>query len=387
MPVSRASATKLRKSQLPYTTLPNETILLIDNPDALAIWVYLQTRPSGWTVRPTELRKRFKLGRDRSARAMRDLKALGLMTHTEIRGEDGRLAGSVLHVHYEPVVEATGSGEAPPEPNDAEGGHDTPGRQAATKAPSAPGPEGNSTAPSPAEAKASAKDEDDGPDVEDTAAPGQASLLALMDASDPEQRLKEAFETFYNAGLPKRARKKAEKAFARAAKQQSDPVPFAEMLAANIQARLIAGELGFAQLHPSTYLNQERWLDEIDEAGALTSVHGCPDEALYDLFSEVMRKQGLAHKAPKQGFDMFRGTRGHQEMLARWDQLFGTTNPKGRLRYDDEASGLAFWRYAFELVAQKQNFQQSDVTITTFFYRDVFHRAIEGSLRQYGAAR
>lgn len=378
MPISRASATKLRKSQLPYTTLPNDTILMIANPDALAFWVYLQTRPSGWTVRPAELRQRFGLGRDRSARAMRDLRALGLITHTEIRGEDGRLAGSVLHVHYEPATEA-GGGQGEQEGKAIKEASPAPAKSYCN--------EEGSSGPADAKARAQTKDHAQGEDGAGAAAPGQASLLALMDASDPAQRLKEAFETFYSAGLPKKSRKTAEKAFARVAKRQPDPLPFAEMLAANIQARLIAGELGFAQLHPSTYLNQERWLDEIDESGALTSVHSCPDAALYDLFSAVMHERGLTHKVPKQGFDMFRGTRGHQEMLARWDQLFGTTNPKGRLRYDDESSGLAYWRYAFELVAQKHNFQQSDVTISTFFFRDTFHRAVEGSLRQHGAAR
>ncbi|WP_075881823.1 hypothetical protein [Vreelandella massiliensis] len=356
MPISRASATKLKRDHLPYTTVPNATIDRIGNPDALAIWVHLQTKPTGWTVRPTELRKRFSLGRNRFSNAMNELKALGLITQEPLRGESGQLAGTVLHVHYKV---------------DDELDDDYPLASEDETVPRMPADDAKAQNPASAQTDHAAHQEED--------------LLGVVPTEN--QRLEEAFEVFYNAGLPKKKRKYAQKAFERAAKRQPDPMPFAEMLAANIQTRLLAGEVGFAQLHPSTYLNQERWLDEINEDGALSSLHGCPDKALYDLFGEVMREQNLPQKAPTQGFDIFRGSRAHQDMLARWDKLFNTRNPKGRVRYDDTESGLRFWRYAFEVVAKKQNFRQSDVTISNFFHPDVFHRAIEGTLRQHGAAR
>lgn len=280
-----------------------------------------------------------------------------MITQEPVRGDKGKLAGTVLHVHYKTLdtVGCNGAGEC-----------DTSDGKPDNKAPLP-----LDALPTPQEDAASYR--------------GEHDLLGVV--PDDKQQLDDAFATFYNAGLPKKNRKNAEKSFMRVARRQDNPTAFAEMLAANIQARLLAGETGFEKLHPASYLNQERWLDEIDSTGSLASLHGCPDEALYQLFATVMREQNLPHKVPSQGFDIFRGTRAHQDMLVRWDKLFNTYNPDGRLRYNDAQTGLAFWRYAFEVVAKKQNFRQSDVTISNFFHPDVFHRAIEGNLKQHGAAR
>ena len=63
------------------TYTPTENFTIIGNAcfndgrlgfDALAIFTYLRSKPSDWTVRQTELARRFKAGRDRVRRAGAD---------------------------------------------------------------------------------------------------------------------------------------------------------------------------------------------------------------------------------------------------------------------------------------------------------------------------
>lgn len=74
----------------------------------------------------------------------------------------------------------------------------------------------------------------------------------------------DAFEVFWTAGLAKVGKKPAMQKFAAAIKKyRFDPLEFAQRLADDVKARIAAGQLGIDRLHPATYLNQERWNDEI----------------------------------------------------------------------------------------------------------------------------
>jgi len=55
MPIEKATPTILRKTDIDYDIIPRKTINSITNPDALAIWVYLISRPPNWTVRKTDI--------------------------------------------------------------------------------------------------------------------------------------------------------------------------------------------------------------------------------------------------------------------------------------------------------------------------------------------
>lgn len=75
-------------------------------------------------------------------------------------------------------------------------------------------------------------------------------------------------EIFWKAGLCKVGKVKACSAFRskyRAWKKSThgSPPEFASMLASDIRQRLSAGVFGMDKLHPATYLNQERWNDEM----------------------------------------------------------------------------------------------------------------------------
>ena len=82
----------------------------------------------------------------------------------------------------------------------------------------------------------------------------------------PEQiTIDEAFDIFWQAGMKKLNRKKALVIFKRIAKTVPDLKEFALMLYNDVKARL-GKQFGFDSLHPTTYLNGERWEDELPQA-------------------------------------------------------------------------------------------------------------------------
>lgn len=73
-----------------------------------------------------------------------------------------------------------------------------------------------------------------------------------------------AFDTFWSAGMAKVGKAKARARFEKLVRQSSEPPQaLADRLAADVRARLDAGVFGFEKMHPTTYLNGERWNDEI----------------------------------------------------------------------------------------------------------------------------
>jgi len=77
--------------------------------------------------------------------------------------------------------------------------------------------------------------------------------------------IEQAFDIFWQAGMKKLNRKKALVIFTRLAKRSGDPKGFALRLYDDIQSRL-GRQFGFDGLHPTTYLNGERWEDELPQA-------------------------------------------------------------------------------------------------------------------------
>lgn len=73
----------------------------------------------------------------------------------------------------------------------------------------------------------------------------------------------EKFESFWNAGMRKVNKKSAQKVFLKILERHQFDDSFTRMLIQDIQSRLNINQLGFAEMHPTTYLNGERWNDEI----------------------------------------------------------------------------------------------------------------------------
>lgn len=81
-----------------------------------------------------------------------------------------------------------------------------------------------------------------------------------------------AFETFWQAGMRKANRKGARKAFETAVKRHGvAPAEFAQQLADDIGRRIAAEQLGFDRMHPTTYLNGDRWEDDLPPPPAQTN--------------------------------------------------------------------------------------------------------------------
>lgn len=106
-----------------------------------------------------------------------------------------------------------------------------------------------------------------------------------------------AFEVFWTAGMVKTGKKKALAAFASIVKNKHlDPNTFAEQLGVDVQARIKAKQFGFDKLHPTTYLNGERWNDAMPAAndnarGGKPSINdfGNGESAADDPFQSMRR--------------------------------------------------------------------------------------------------
>jgi len=78
----------------------------------------------------------------------------------------------------------------------------------------------------------------------------------------------ELFQRFWTAGMRKVSKKKAIPLFNRVLKERDKSLwesveEFTDFLILDIQTRLSTNQLGFKEMHPTTYLNGERWDDEI----------------------------------------------------------------------------------------------------------------------------
>ncbi len=76
------------------------TVNSLKDPIALAIWTYLQHRPSSWIPREKQIREHFSLGHDRYRNAIAVLKGCGLVEKEVIRGESGRITGNIFHLVF-----------------------------------------------------------------------------------------------------------------------------------------------------------------------------------------------------------------------------------------------------------------------------------------------
>lgn len=84
----------------------------------------------------------------------------------------------------------------------------------------------------------------------------QEPIIKTLDQSDL------LFDEFWKSGIRKANKKKAQSLFNNLLKKQGTPHKFTDMLIADIQERLRINQQGFSEMHPTTYLNGERWNDE-----------------------------------------------------------------------------------------------------------------------------
>jgi hypothetical protein len=97
MPIDREKE-RFVQEKVPFEMVSREVIQTINLPEALAIWVYLQSLPPNWIPRREQIRERFNLGRDRYGVAMKELKDLGLVWDATVRDGQGRIIQKVMTV-------------------------------------------------------------------------------------------------------------------------------------------------------------------------------------------------------------------------------------------------------------------------------------------------
>lgn len=120
------------------------------------------------------------------------------------------------------------------------------------------------------------------------------TILTTDPNKDPNNLLcEEAFELFYSAGLVKKSRVSAMKKFKALVKELSaDPFEFASLLCSDISKRISSQQFGIDRLHPSTYLNQQRWTDEHEQNNGNTPVNGGKPSAAERIAARNANKYG-----------------------------------------------------------------------------------------------
>ena len=110
-----------------------------------------------------------------------------------------------------------------------------------------------------------------------------------------EELLEQGFGIFYSAGLVKKSKAQAYKKFKSLAKQmKADPLEFGQLLAKDVQTRIAKQQYGIDKLHPSTYLNNERWTDEHEETNNGRTAPTCKQSAAERINARNDAKYGYS---------------------------------------------------------------------------------------------
>jgi len=100
---------KLQSHQpdIPYFMLSREVVQSINNPDALAIWCYLQSKPQNWIVLEDQVRDYFNIGRAKYLKAMKCLREAGLYKVVRIKDEKNRFTSNEFHIYAFPYIRSS----------------------------------------------------------------------------------------------------------------------------------------------------------------------------------------------------------------------------------------------------------------------------------------
>ena len=87
------------QADIHYFMLSREVVQAIDNPDALAIWCYLQSKPQNWIVLEDQVRTHFNIGRLKYLKAMRCLREAGLYRVVRLKDDKSRFCSNEFHIY------------------------------------------------------------------------------------------------------------------------------------------------------------------------------------------------------------------------------------------------------------------------------------------------
>ena len=95
---------KTHQPDIPYFMLSRDVVQSINNPDALAIWCYLQSKPQNWVVLEDQVRSHFNIGRSKYLKAMKCLRTAGLYRVVRLKDDQSRFCGNVFHIYPFPYI-------------------------------------------------------------------------------------------------------------------------------------------------------------------------------------------------------------------------------------------------------------------------------------------
>ena len=211
MPINKEKE-RFAKEKLPFEMVSRDVVHKIRLPEALAIWVYLITLPANWIPRREHLRERFDLGRDRYSAAMKELRDLGLVWDAVIRDGQGKIIEKVMTVQalFDFQRDSLCAGKPTSRVNQQVGETD------------------------------------------------HLKNKRLLKEKENNNIRSNQFDDWYQTYPKKQGKKQAKKAFMNLSSQA-----LITCLADNLKARYKNTERQFIPL-PATYLNGERWDDELD---------------------------------------------------------------------------------------------------------------------------
>lgn len=204
-----------------YAVLPNST--LQDSSisyEATGLLAMILSLPDDWEIHKTWLQKqKIKCGRDKMSKMMNELVDAGYVVVKQSIGEDGRFSQNDYLVHPTPVNWKPVDGKT------------VNGKPVTTK---------------------------------------ETDIQSKQDTKDYIDQL---FEKFWSAGMRKVNKAGAKKSFnAQVKKYEGTPEQFTEMLIEDVKNR-IGKQYGFDSLHPTTYLNCQRWSDELKNTKPTSNIN------------------------------------------------------------------------------------------------------------------
>lgn len=98
MAIEKLDSIKIKQHNIPFTQISTKVIQSIKNAEALAVWVYLSTKPPNWIIQKNEIRKHFGLGENKIDFIFSYLKKANLLAYTRERDEKGKLGPTQVHI-------------------------------------------------------------------------------------------------------------------------------------------------------------------------------------------------------------------------------------------------------------------------------------------------
>lgn len=223
----------ISKEASSFTVLPNKVLQNLYHADALGLWCYLASLPPTWEFYKDQIRTHFKIGRDKLDKLLSILKEHALIDIAYVRDAQGRFVHWHIHVY-------SGNGFAQPEKPDSvrvsESVHQS------TEKPVSGEPPQWKTAPI----------------KEIKNKTNKKHKINISCASD---EARSPFDDFWSIYPVKKNKKRSQDIWKR---KKYDEV--ALLIVKDVQTR-ISNEAQWKEEkyipHPSTYLQNERWKDEL----------------------------------------------------------------------------------------------------------------------------